>query len=123
MNDTLNLFYEMRESNTVDVEVNDTLSPLAHDVTVEQVLNIAKLFTRKYDTVKLYDGEYEAYLTFTKGEDTPTVETHYPEDRTDVEKKYGLYVESDDDEYVDLEKEKWDNYWSDYNQCGIRVGY
>lgn len=26
-------------------------------------------------------------------------------------------------EHVDLDKEKWDNYYSDYNQCGIKVGY
>ena len=27
----------------------------------------------------------------------------------------------EEDEHVDLEKEKWDNYWGDYNQCGIHI--
>lgn len=32
-------------------------------------------------------------------------------------------VEEDEYDHTDLEKEKWDNYWSDYNQCGIHVSY
>ena len=33
----------------------------------------------------------------------------------------GMGVEEDDHDYTDLDKEKWDNYWGDYNQCGIHI--
>lgn len=123
MGEILSLFYGYSGENMVEAEdVNGDFYPLAHNITIQQVMNVAKMFTRKYDTVRLYDSEYEAFIAFGKGS-KPFVDTYYPEDYTDVAKKYGLYVQSDDIDQTDLDKEKWDNYWNDYNQCGIRVDY
>lgn len=105
--------------NTIEGE----FSTLVRNVTIEQALNIAKLYTRKYDTVRLCDDEYEAFLVFKKGSKHTIIDTYYPEDCMDIKKKYGMYNESDDVEQDDLESEKWNNYWSDYNQCGIRISY
>ena len=107
--------------NTVEVEVDGEISTMAHGVTAIQALNIAKKFTSKYDKVNLCDDEYEAFISFKKGSQHAIVNTYYPEDYNDVKKKYGMYEESDEAEQVDLESEKWNNYWNDYNQCGIRI--
>ena len=109
--------------NTIEVIVDGEMSTLVHNVTIEQAMSIAKMYTRKYDTVRLCDDEYEAFITFRKGYTYPLVDTYYPEDYKDVAKKFGLYDESEDVDQEDLENEKWNNYWSDYNQCGVRIDY
>ena len=109
--------------DTVEVYVDGEASTLVRGVTATQALNIAKKFTSKYDKVTLADDYYEAFIELKKGSDNPLVNTYYPEDYVDMEKKYGLYEESDEAEQVDLENEKWNNYWGDYNQCGIRIDY
>lgn len=109
--------------NTIEVDVYGEVSILVHDITIEQAMNIAKLYTRKYDTVRLYDDEYEAFIIFKKGSAHPMVDTYYPEDYNDVSKKFGLYNDAEDVDQDDLESEKWSNYWGDYNQCGIRISY
>ncbi len=35
----------------------------------------------------------------------------------------GMGYDEEEEEYTDLETEKWNNYWNDFNQCGIRVSY
>ena len=109
--------------NTIEVDVYGETSTLVRDITIEQAMNIAKMYTRKYDTVNLCDDEYEAFIAFEKGFKHPMVNTYYPEDYNDVAKKFGLYDESEDVDHEDLENEKWNNYWGDYNQCGIRINY
>lgn len=48
----------------------------------------------------------------------------YMKEREEQEIDFSLFDHYEDDhDEVDLEQEKWNNYWSDYNQCGIRVSY
>ena len=109
--------------DTVEVYVEGEASVLVRGITATQALNIAKKFTSKYDKVTLSDDYYEAFIELKKGSNNPLVNTYYPEDYNDVAKKFGLYDESEDVDQEDLENEKWNNYWSDYNQCGVRIDY
>ena len=45
------------------------------------------------------------------------------EDEQDFYEEDHSWMMHEDEQEVDLETEKWNNYWSDYNQCGIRVSY
>lgn len=117
------LYFEVDCAGILEIEENNDFCLVAHNITVEQAMSIAKMFTKRYDEVRLYDGEMPAYIAFKNRTDKPIVNTNYPEDYNDVAKKFGLYDESLDFDQTDLDKEKWDNYWSDYNQCGVRVDY
>ena len=115
------LFYD---SKTNTLERIDT--PFASDVNVSQVLNIAKILTRKYDEIRIFDSEEEAYISVKNRTDKPTVNVLYDEAYKDIAEKYGLAEKTEKEEYydeTDLDKEKWDNYWNDYNQCGVRIDY
>ena len=115
------LFYD---SKTNTLERIDT--PFASDVNVSQVLNIAKILTRKYDEIRIFDSEEEAYISVKNRTDKPTVNVLYDEAYKDIAEKYGLAEKTEKEEYydeTDLDKEKWDNYWNDYNQCGVRLDY
>lgn len=113
----------MTVENALEIEEDGEMFSVARNVTIEQALNIARVFTSKYDEVRLFDDEYEAFISFVNKIDKPTVHTYYVEDEEDVAKKFGLYEESEDFDQTDLDKEKWDNYYGDYNQCGLRISY
>lgn len=118
------LYYsEIKGRKFLEIEENNEMFMVANNITVEQALSLSKVFTRKYKEVWLYDGDYEAYISIKNSTDKPIVNTYYPEDYNEVAKKYGLYIESDDFDQTDLDKEKWDNYWGDFNQCGVRIDY
>ena len=115
------LFYD---SKTNTLERIDT--PFASDVNVSQVLNKAKILTRKYYEIRIFDSEEEAYISVKNRTDKPTVNVLYDEAYKDIAEKYGLAEKTEKEEYydeTDLDKEKWDNYWNDYNQCGVRIDY
>lgn len=113
-NDTQDLFIEGHDGQ---------LFLAANGITGIQAINLARVFTRKYDSVKIFDGEEEAYIKVKNKIDPPIVNTMFDEARDDVEKTYGLYVEKEYEDQTDLDKEKWDNYWGDYNQCGVHVSW
>lgn len=118
------LFYGLNSEMGLEIERERCeLFSLVQGITVEQAMSIAKIFTKKYDEVRLYDNENEAYIAFENRTDEPIVNTYYPEAYNEVAKKYGLYEESIDYDQTDLDKEKWDNYWGDFNQCGVRIDY
>lgn len=116
------LLFEFREEGSLEIETVEGEFSIARGITIAQALNIARLFTRKYDEVRLYDNEYEAYISMRNGVSVPAIDTYYPEEYTDVAKKFGLYVKAEEDEdQTDLDKEKWDNYWGNYSQCGVHI--
>lgn len=83
-----------------------TLSELSLSTTFVQCdgadIRVASILGRRYAVEYVQDKEKE--------------QDFYIDNRWDDEPDY-------DDGHVDLETEKWNNYWGDYNQCGIRVGY
>lgn len=90
-------------------------------VTPNQVLNVGKIFAKKYKNIEICDEHMECIITI--GNDgVIDVSTLYNEDLSDIMNKYNI-CNSTNDDYVDLEKEKWDNYWGDYSQCGVRIDY
>ena len=84
-------------------------------------MNVAKTFTRKYKEVRLFDSEEEAYLSFRNRTDKPLINVLIDEAYDDIAEKYGLVEKKKRYNDTDLNKEKWDNYWNDYNQCGVRI--
>lgn len=122
------LLYGYEGDGTLSIERDKEYNyqTLGKGLTLEQAVNLARLFTSKYKKVRLFDDEYEAYLTFRNRTDKPVISSYYPEAEVDVAKKYGLYDESydrDERDYTDLDKEKWDNYYGDFNQCGIHIDW
>lgn len=90
-------------------------------ITPAQAIQIARIYTRKYKEVSLFDGEYGYTMTFTDKEGEPELLGGYTEEETHFLIKFGFMSERDEDDRVDLDKEKWDNYWGDFNQCGIHI--
>lgn len=117
------LYYDSEENTLERIEENCEYTLLINDVNVNQVLNIAKTLTRKYDEVRVYDSEEDAYLSFRNRTDKPLINVFIDEAYDDIAEKYGLAEKKNDYDETDLDKEKWDNYWNDYNQCGVRIDY
>ena len=115
------LYYDSEENTLERIEENCEYTLLINDVNVNQVLNIAKTLTRKYDEVRVYDSEEDAYLSFRNRTDKPLINVFIDEAYDDIAEKYGLAEKKNDYDETDLDKEKWDNYWNDYNQCGVRI--
>ena len=118
-----NLYYDSKENTLDRIEKNREYTLLINDVNVNQVLNIAKTLTRKYDEVRVYDSEEEAYISVRNRTDKPTVNVFYDEVYDDIAEKYGLAEKKNHHDETDLDNEKWDNYYNDYNQCGVRIDY
>ena len=118
---TIELFYGFNIENNLE---NEHEGVIAQNITPKQALNMAKIFANEYGEVKLYDGEFEAFLTVKKDENSPKVYACYDEEYEEVQLKYGLIEKIQKQEaYTNLKDEKWDNYWSDYSQCGVRIDH
>lgn len=121
------LFYNMEDERELLIEEDNERFYVAREITAEQALNIAKVFTRKYDEVRVYDDDYQAYVSVRSRTEVPVIWAYYPVDTVDVAIKYGLYTKEDQErdemDHTDLDAEKWANYWGDYNQCGVKIDY
>lgn len=97
--------------------------------TRKQVLEYMKLLLKKYDTVVVYDMYCLGTVTLHASDES---KYHYEDleygDINLILSAYGEEVIDDQppvpsEQEIDLEKEKWDNYYGDFNQCGIRIDY
>lgn len=96
---------------------------IARNVIAPQALRIAKILARKYEEVKLFDETYEAFFLCEFNKE-PNLNTYWDEDFEMVQLKYGIIKEiPKKEEYTNLRDEKWNNYWGNYDQCGIHISY
>lgn len=110
----------------------------------QQILELMKSALKKYDSVIVHDMIINGSVRMTSDDmDNPRFEeydgyghTYFIREAygfiTDAEKaKEKAKMDAEDalydsfynikEEPVDLDKEKWDNYYGDFNQCGIRI--